>query len=82
MLELGTGTAPETYFVQLEAPAVPRATSRSRRAASPRSGSESGYRKELSAEQADLRASISRVTGGPAQVLLPTPRRSTASRSG
>ncbi|NYE36382.1 putative repeat protein (TIGR01451 family) [Nocardioides cavernae] len=63
VLELGTGSAADIYFVQLDAPAVPRravAVERGLTAAS----SESGYRKELRSEQADLVTSISRVAGG------------------
>ena len=68
MLELGTGTAPELYFVQLEAPAVPRREVAVEEGLTA-SRSESGYRKELRSEQADLTASISQATGGNAEVL-------------
>ncbi len=61
VLELGTGSAPETYFVQLEAPAVPRrevAVERGMTATRLRVGlPQASCRRE----QADLVASISRV---------------------
>ena len=69
VLELGTGSKAETYIVQLEAPAVPTRDQAQDRSLTAASGSESGYRKELKAEQADLVSSISRVTGGSAKVL-------------
>jgi uncharacterized repeat protein (TIGR01451 family) len=68
VLELGTGKKAETYIVQLDAPAVPtRANAESRSGA--RTQSESAYRRDLRAEQADLVSSISRVTDGSATVL-------------
>lgn len=68
VLELGTAAGPETYIVQLEAPAVPtRATGQERGADSTQSASD--YRNELKSEQSDLVSSISRITGGNAKVL-------------
>ncbi|WP_210503222.1 S8 family serine peptidase [Nocardioides xinjiangensis] len=69
VLELGTGTAPETYIVQLDAPAVPTREQAEDRGLAAAADSESAYRRGLKAEQADLVSSISRVTGRPAKVL-------------
>ncbi|GAA5105411.1 hypothetical protein GCM10023339_01250 [Alloalcanivorax gelatiniphagus] len=69
VLELGTGSRPETYIVQLDAPAVPTRAEAEDRGLRAAAGSESAYRRELKAEQADLVSSISRVTGGSATVL-------------
>jgi uncharacterized repeat protein (TIGR01451 family) len=68
VLDLGTGSKAETYIVQLDAPAVPtRASDDSRTDSATRS--ESAYRQDLKAEQADLVSSISEVAGGSAKVL-------------
>lgn len=68
VLELGTGSAPETYFVQLQAPAVPRRAVAVERGMTS-TKSESGYRRELQEQQSDLVDSISRVTSGDVTVL-------------
>jgi len=68
VLELGTGTRPETYIVQLDSPAVPtREVAEARGDTTARS--EAAYRRELKAEQAELVSSISRIAGGSAKVL-------------
>lgn len=69
VLELGTGSKPETYIVQLEAPAVPTRDLAAERGLTAMPTSESGYRKEIRSEQSDLVASIERVTGGSADVI-------------
>ena len=68
VLELGTGSAPETYFVQLQAPAVPRREVAVERGMTS-TRSESGYRRELQEQQSDLVDSMSRVTSGDVTVL-------------
>ncbi|QBX55437.1 DUF11 domain-containing protein [Nocardioides seonyuensis] len=68
VLELGTASGPETYIVQLDAPAVPtRSTASDRGDRMPQGAT--AYGKELKSEQADLTASIARVTGSTPKVL-------------
>lgn len=69
VLDLGTGTKPELYIVQLDLPAVPSRSAAVRKdEPSINKMSESSYEGVLQEEQADLISSISRVTGAPAQV--------------
>ena len=70
VLDLGTGSKTETYIVQLDAPAVPTRAAASDRGLTPAAKSESAYRKQIKADQADLVSSISRVTGSSAKVLF------------
>ncbi len=67
VLDLGTGSAPETYIVQLDSAAIPTRSVESR--GTQRSDGAAAYGKELKAEQADLKASIAKITGSAPKVL-------------
>ncbi len=70
VLDLGTGSRPQTYIIQLDSPAVPtRDLAVERGASTQRADGAAAYGKELKAEQADLKASIGRITGGTPKVL-------------
>ena len=67
VLELGTASGPETYIVQLDSSAIPTRSATDRGTRSSKGAA--AYGRELRAEQADLTASIARVTGSTPKVL-------------
>ena len=67
VLELGTGSAPETYIVQLDSAAIPTRSVGDK--GIQRSDGAAAYGRELKAEQADLKASIAKITGSTPKVL-------------
>ncbi|MCW2736582.1 S8 family serine peptidase [Nocardioides sp.] len=70
VLDLGTGTRPQTYIVQLDSPAIPtRELAVEKGATTQRAEGAAAYGRKLKAEQADLTASIGKITGGAPQVL-------------
>jgi uncharacterized repeat protein (TIGR01451 family) len=67
VLDLGTASGPETYIVQLDSPAIPTRAVEDKGVQ--RADDASAYGKELKSEQADLKASIAKITGSTPKVL-------------
>jgi uncharacterized repeat protein (TIGR01451 family) len=68
VLDLGTGSAPQTYIIQLDSPAIPTRSLDDEKGVQ-RSTGAAEYGQELKAEQADLTSSIARITGSTPKVL-------------
>ena len=67
VLDLGTASGPETYIIQLDSAAIPTRSATDK--GIQKSESAAAYGKELKAEQADLTASIAKITGSTPKVL-------------
>ncbi len=68
VLDLGTGSAPQTYIIQLDSPAIPTRSVEDEKGVQ-RSTGAAAYGQELKAEQADLTSSIAKITGSTPKVL-------------